>query len=122
MKSLIRLLIASCALLGASASIAANNTYTVVGYFDRNQPDPELVAKVAGEIAAKMKDLTAVRSEADADQIVQVLFKRDGTYRIYWDALPLMRNGRRYQEHDKPMIDLNVFRSAEGKSGQFPPK
>jgi hypothetical protein len=123
MKKLTSLLLATGVLLGASSALAAaaqkSRTYTVVGYYDRTQPKQELLTRAASEIGAKMKESVAVENQEDADQIVQVLFKADGTYRIYWDALPLAPQRKQFE---KPLMDLNIFRTAEGKSGEFPPK
>lgn len=95
MKITIRMFIVGMT-LGASCLAFASDkaeTYAVVGYFEGRMPAQALVDKAAKEIGEKMKGLAALPTGADADQVVQVLFKRDGTYRIYWDALPL--NGAR---------------------------
>lgn len=91
MKTAIRLLFAgvacgaTCLAFGASKA----RTYSVVGFFEGRKPAQKLVDKAAVEIGRKMKDCTALPADTETDQVVQVLFKRDGTYRIYWDSLPL---------------------------------
>lgn len=119
MKTLLRLFLAGCAFAGASAAFAANKapTFKVVGYYERDQPKSELVAKAASEIGTKMKDFVAVKSEEEADQVVQVLFKQDGTYRIYWDALPLARSENRQRNFEKSAFDFWTF-PAESKNGE----
>lgn len=91
MKTATRLFVAGLALGASCLACGANQerTYAVIGFYEGRQPKPELVNQAAVEIGQKMKDRPAVAADAEADQVVQVLFKRDGTYRIFWDALPL---------------------------------
>ena len=81
-------------LLGALAALPAfatgpkAKTYTVVGYFERATPSPELVSQAARAVGDKMAGMTQVQNAEDADHTVEILFGR-GTFQVYVDALPL---------------------------------
>jgi hypothetical protein len=96
MKNFRRLILSIVVLASISPARSAEKTrtYALIGYFDGAKPRTETIAKACTEVATRMKDVAPVASEEDADQIVQVLFKRDGSYRIYWDALPLSRTSQ----------------------------
>lgn len=122
MKTLLRFLFASCVLAGAAfAAGAKQKTYYVSGTYDRVQPKTELVAKAVAEVSAKMKDAVNIQNADEADELIQIHFKRDGTYRINWDAYPSLN-----ETHPFPRWDLDrqfhgpgSLREAEGKSGEM---
>jgi hypothetical protein len=91
MKTAIRLILAGSFFLGTCLAFGApkQRTYAVVGYYKGRPPSLELVGLVAQEIGLKMKNAVPIANAHDADQVVQIMFHKDGRYKIYWDSLPL---------------------------------
>ncbi len=86
----------AAALLGALAitgQAAAKKTesYTVAGFFGRQKPSAELVAKAATELGQKMAGMVQTTDPTEADHRVEILFTGD-SYKIFVDALPLVPN------------------------------
>lgn len=91
MKTIIRLIVAGSVFLGTCLAFGTvkPRTYAVVGYYKGRAPSTELVDLAAKEIGKKMTGAIPLTNPDDADQVVQILFQRDGKYVIYWDSLPL---------------------------------
>lgn len=83
-------LLGALAALPALAADAKAKTYTLVGYYEGAEPAPDLVAKAAQAVGAKMSGMTQVQNPEDADHSVEILFKR-GSFQVYVDALPVVQ-------------------------------
>jgi hypothetical protein len=94
MKTIIRLIVAGSVFLTTCLVFGTvkPRTYAVVGYYKGRAPSTELVDQAAKEIGKKMTGAIPQARPEDADQVVQILFERDGRYKIYWDSLPLERS------------------------------
>lgn len=93
MKTFIRLMLAGSVFLGTCLVFGATKprTYAVVGYYKGHPPRSEIVDSAAKEVGKKMLGAIPRTNPDDVDHIVQILFERDGRYKIYWDSLPLDR-------------------------------
>lgn len=95
----------SLATISQAATSPKTRTYAIVGYYDGRKPAPALVEQAGREIMARMKDLAPVDDPAQADCVVQILFRGD-SYRVYIDALPF-NDARRPEVQDRLLTDFN---------------